>query len=84
MARPDVITDADILVRMWVHECERIYGDRLVNSNHLEMYRGFVADITKKAFPKAGTGMAKFFQQKDPEPLVFANFVESLDEKKYD
>ena len=26
----------------------------------------------------------KYFQQKDPEPLVFANFVASLDEDLYD
>ena len=28
--------------------------------------------------------MTKYFQQQNQEPLVFANFVESLDEKKYD
>lgn len=84
MAKQEQINDPEKLVRMWVHECERIYGDRLVNATHLDTYRAFVADITKKSFPKAGTGMAKFFQAKDPEPLVFANFVESLDDKKYD
>ena len=84
MAKQEQIGDPDKLVRMWVHECERIYGDRLVNAANLETYRTFVADIAKKAFPKAGQTMTKYFQPNNPEPLVFANFVESLDEKKYD
>jgi len=61
MAKQDQIGDPDKLVKMWVHECERIYGDRLVSIAHLDIYKAFVADITKKAFPRAGQSMAKFF-----------------------
>jgi dynein heavy chain len=82
MARIDVIKDQDCLVRLWCHELERIYGDRLVNASDLEKYRAFVNDISKKTFPR--TTMTKYFQVNNPEPLVFANFVESLDDKKYD
>ena len=81
-ARLEAIKEPDNLCRLWVHECERIYGDRLVNADHLKTYREFAADITKKAFPRQN--MAKYFQLKDPEILVFANFVASLDEKLYD
>jgi dynein heavy chain, axonemal len=48
MSRKDIIKEPDNLVKLWAHECERIYGDRLVNYTHLETYRAFVADICKK------------------------------------
>lgn len=38
--------------------------------------------MCKKAFPRFN--MTKYFAQPTPEPLVFAYFVESLDEKVYD
>ena len=81
-AKLEAIKEPDNLARLWVHECERIYGDRLVNAEHLKTYKEIAADISKKAF--ARQNMAKYFQAKDPEILVFANFVASLDEKLYD
>lgn len=68
---------------MWVHEAERIYGDRLVNADHLQKYREIAADIVGKNFSKYNSSLKKFFGA-TPEPLVFANFVGGLDEKLYD
>ena len=81
-AQEKSIKEPDNLVRLWTHECERIYGDRLVNAANLATYREFTADTIKKAFPRVN--MQKYFQAKDAEPLVFANFVVSLDEKCYE
>lgn len=30
-AKPEAIKEPDQLVKLWVHEAERIYGDRLVS-----------------------------------------------------
>jgi len=65
-----------------VHECERIYGDRLVTPADLQQYRQMVSDLCKKSFNKFN--LTKYFAQPNPEPLVFAYFVESLDDKLYD
>jgi dynein heavy chain len=81
-ARVETIKEPDNLIRMWVHECERIYGDRLVSPADLQNYRTLVGDMCKKAFPRFN--LTKYFAQPTPEPLVFAYFVESLDEKVYD
>ena len=35
----EAIKEPDNLARLWVHECERIYGDRLVNAEHLKTYK---------------------------------------------
>ena len=40
------------MVQLWAHECERIYGDRLVSPEHLKQYRTFAFDAAKKSFPR--------------------------------
>ena len=70
------------MVQLWAHECERIYGDRLVSPDHLKQYKAFAADMAKKSFPR--TNLSRFYQETNPEPLIFANFVASLDDKLYD
>ena len=62
---------------------ERIYGDRLVNTEDLKKYREtIIIDHVKKTYGKAN--LTKHFQKDNPEPLVFASFVGSLDDKLYD
>lgn len=80
-ARQDSIKEPDNLVRLWVHEAERIYGDRLVNADHLAIYKGLSSELCSKSFSKYN--MKKYFGA-TPEPLVFASFVNGLDEKLYD
>lgn len=65
---------------MWIHEAERIYGDRLVNPADLKKYLKISEEVSK-GFQKFN--IKKYFGDK-PEPLVFAQFVGGLDEKLYD
>jgi dynein heavy chain len=81
-AKVETIKEPENLVRLWVHECERIYGDRLVDPSDLQHFRQIVSELCKKSFPRYN--LSKYFAQPTPEPLVFAYFVESLDEKIYD
>jgi len=59
VAKQDAIKEPDMFVKLWVHESERIYGDRLVNTEHLNQYRALAADITKKSFAKFN--LSKYF-----------------------
>ena len=38
------------VARLWVHECERVLSDRLVNSADLARFAEFRANATKKHF----------------------------------
>lgn len=38
------------LVRLWMHECDRVYRDKLVDDKDMENYDRIQADITKKVF----------------------------------
>lgn len=71
-AKPTEFVEAEKLVLLWIHESERVYGDRLVSVPHLKQYRGLAAELAKKMFGKFS--FQKYFQDKNPEPLVFAPF----------
>jgi dynein heavy chain len=80
-ARQDAIKEPDNFIKLWAHEAERIYGDRLVNSANLATFRGILFELVSKTFSKFN--LKKYFGA-TPEPLIFANFVASLDDKMYD
>lgn len=81
VAKPEAIKEPDNFVRLWTHESERIYGDRLITSEDLTKFRNVLGDIVKKNF--ARYNMNKYFAD-NPEPLVFAHFVAGLEENMYD
>jgi dynein heavy chain len=45
---PEKYTEPERFIRLFVHECERTYGDRLVQVEHLKIYRENMFDIVKK------------------------------------
>eukprot|EP00931_Biecheleriopsis_adriatica_P017411 TRINITY_DN1250_c0_g1_i8.p1 TRINITY_DN1250_c0_g1~~TRINITY_DN1250_c0_g1_i8.p1 ORF type:complete len:2173 (-),score=601.12 TRINITY_DN1250_c0_g1_i8:164-6553(-) len=77
-AKPAEFVDAEKIVLLWLHESERIYGDRLVSPADLKKYRALAADLSKKMFGKFN--FQKYFQEKNPEPLVFAPFSKGIAE----
>lgn len=80
-AKQDAIKEPDNLIRLWVHECERIFGDRLVDAKDLNVFRSLAGDCCSKSFSKFN--LKKYFGA-TPEPLIFAQFVGGLDDKLYD
>jgi len=80
-AKQEAIVEPDNLVKLWVHEAERIYGDRLVNAEHLAIYKSSCNELVTKSFSRFN--LKKYFGA-TPEPLIFAQFVAGLDDKLYD
>lgn len=83
VAQPAQFPEPEKVVKLWIHESERIYGDRLVSHDHYSNYRALMGDLVRKTFGGKFSGLNKYFQ-KDPEPLVFCHFANGLVEKIYD
>ena len=52
VAKPEAIKEPDNFIKLWVHESERIYGDRLVSYDNITTYRNIVSDLVKKSFAR--------------------------------
>ena len=54
------------IVRLWLHESERVYRDKLVTAHDLEMYDKQVKDVAKKVFEDLDEVCIK------PSPLIIS------------
>ncbi|XP_063612420.1 dynein beta chain, ciliary-like, partial [Penaeus indicus] len=65
------------LLRCWLHETQRVYGDRLLEEKDLEMLTKLQVDVTKKIFEELDEAevMAK--------PNVFCHFARGIGEPRY-
>ena len=59
VAKPEAIKEPDNLIKLWIHESERIYGDRLSSQENINTYKFVVADLVKKSFAKYN--LTKYF-----------------------
>ena len=73
MSTVEKFKDPEKIVKLWIHECERVYGDRLVTTNDLLIFKNEINEIVKKNFPKYN--LSRYFQEKGGEALVFCRFV---------
>lgn len=48
LADPVKFAEPDRLIKLWVHESERTYGDRLVSLDNLNTYKALMFDLLKK------------------------------------
>ena len=46
----DQLTEPAAAVRLWVHECERVLADRLINTTDLNKFSDMRVNATKKFF----------------------------------
>ncbi|XP_069945104.1 dynein beta chain, ciliary-like [Cherax quadricarinatus] len=65
------------LLRCWLHETQRVYGDRLLEEKDMEMLSKLQVDVTKKIFEELDETdvMAK--------PNVFCHFARGVGEPRY-
>lgn len=84
VAKKEAIKDPDMFLKLWIHESERIYGDRLVSPENIKTYTMLVADLVRKSFGKYSSSLGKYLQAEGSELLQFAHFAGGLEENLYD
>jgi dynein heavy chain, axonemal len=82
MSTPERFNDTTKLARLWLHESERVYADRLVTAADLDAYNKKACQIAKKYF--SIPDIDNYYARNDPKPLIFSHFAKGLGEKVYD
>ena len=73
--------DQEKMVKLWIHESERMYCDRLVSNEHIHRYRQIAFESVKKSFSKFN--LQKYFSGQAPEGLIFTNFPTGYQNERY-
>lgn len=82
VSAPSQFTSPEKFVHLWLHESERVYGDRLVSYEDLAKYNTIVQTQHKKIFPSFN--VARFYSTENSDPLIFCHFAENIQDKVYD
>ncbi|NXH15458.1 DYH17 protein, partial [Bucco capensis] len=65
------------LVRLWLHEAERVYGDKLINETDQKGFRKMLADTCKKFFGELSEDLVF------TKPNIYCHFTQGMGEHKY-
>jgi dynein heavy chain len=82
MAGESEFTTPEKVAMLWLHESERVYGDRLVSYEDLAKYKTLAQNQVKKRFPQFN--LSGFFAAENADPLIFAHFADNIQDKVYD
>jgi dynein heavy chain len=71
-SRPDLYTAPLMMVRLWAHECERVFQDRMVTKDDCDKYLELQAKIIQQYFNDLG-GVDAVTER----PLLWSTFIEN-------
>ncbi|NXM68229.1 DYH17 protein, partial [Serilophus lunatus] len=74
---PECLKSPVDLVRLWLHEAERVYGDKLVDELDQESFRNLVVGTCKASFQDLNEEMVF------AKPNIYFHFAQGFDESKY-
>lgn len=63
------IVKEEDMIKLWAHECLRVFQDRLISQDDRDIFQTLISDIMKDKFKKEWSQLVKV------EPLLFASFV---------
>ncbi len=82
VAQPAQFSDPEKFIQLWLHESERVYGDRLVSLEELVKYNSLAQAQCKKQFPTLN--VSRFYAEQNADPLIFCHFTEGVTEQVYE
>lgn len=65
------------MIRIWLHECQRVYGDKLTDEKDIDSFTKMQADIVKKSFEEIDESIV--FEK----PNIYCHFAGGIGEPKY-
>lgn len=72
----DCLPNQTEMIRLWMHEASRVYGDKLVDGSDIDSFNKILLDIVKKSFEELDEDVFH-------RPLIFCHFADGIGESKY-
>jgi len=69
LATPLAIKDEGSMVRLWIHECQRVFQDRLISYEDQDLFISLLKDVLTTVFHKRWDDVVKV------SPILFASFI---------
>lgn len=73
----DILKTPVDLIRLWNHECNRVYFDKLLDKPDMELYEKIQNDFNQKLFDDMDKDTL------NQKPLIYCHFAEGIGEPKY-
>ncbi|KAL1493068.1 hypothetical protein ABEB36_011203 [Hypothenemus hampei] len=73
----DCLNQPSDLVRLWMHECQRVYGDKLTEDKDIDFFNKIQLDVFKKNFEEIDESVV--FEK----PIIYCHFASGIGEPKY-
>ena len=80
-AHRDFYDTKEVLMRLWVHECYRVFHDRLVDDHDRDWFRGVVSERLASSF---SSSWKQLFGPKEIRPTIFGDFMRAIDPPVYE
>lgn len=64
-------------IRIWLHECQRVYGDKLIDDKDIDSFTKMQNDIVKKSFEDIDESIVF------DKPNIYCHFANGIGEPKY-
>ncbi|XP_054249766.1 dynein axonemal heavy chain 17 [Indicator indicator] len=74
---PECLKSPVDLVRLWLHEAERVYGDKLIDESDQKGFEKVLGDTCKKSFAELGEDLIF------AKPNIYFHFTQGMGEPKY-
>ncbi|NXF34737.1 DYH17 protein, partial [Nyctibius bracteatus] len=74
---PECLKSPVDLVRLWLHEAERVYGDKLVDEGDQKSFGKVLVDTCKKFFGELGQDLVF------AKPNIYCHFAQGMGDPKY-
>ncbi|BFF92572.1 dynein beta chain ciliary [Drosophila madeirensis] len=76
-ANSETCPNANYMIRLWVHECYRVYGDKLVDYTDIGSFKKIVADAVRKGIEGLSEDVVY------AQPHIYCHFAKGLTDIKY-
>ncbi|XP_073817376.1 dynein beta chain, ciliary-like [Musca autumnalis] len=67
----------NMLLRLWVHECNRVYGDKLVDKNDINTFNKLMLEMVRKGIENYNEDIVF------AKPHIYCHFAKGLADSKY-